>query len=69
MSGAPTLLAGTDAELRSAGRRAGHPRHDRSHANDLWIAAPAVHISARARPATAPQRRERALRRLGSGWA
>lgn len=34
------------AELRFACRRAGHPLHDRSHANDLWIAASAVHIGA-----------------------
>lgn len=36
----------TTAELRFACRRAGHPLHDRSHANDLWIAASAIHISA-----------------------
>jgi predicted nucleic acid-binding protein len=35
------------AELRHACRVAGHPLHDRSHANDLWIAASAVHIGAR----------------------
>lgn len=40
-----TLLT-TTAELRFACRRAGHPLHDRSHANDLWIAASAVHIGA-----------------------
>jgi predicted nucleic acid-binding protein len=34
------------AELRMACRQAGHPLHDRSHANDLWIAASAVHIGA-----------------------
>jgi hypothetical protein len=28
------------------GRLAGHPLHDRSHANGLWIAASAVHIDA-----------------------
>ncbi len=39
-------LLTTTAELRFACRRAGHPLHDRSHANDLWIAASAVHISA-----------------------
>ena len=35
------------AELRHACRMAGHPLHDRAHANDLWIAASAVHIGAR----------------------
>ncbi len=39
-------LLTTTAELRFACRRAGHPLHDRSHANDLWVAASAVHISA-----------------------
>ncbi len=39
-------LLTTTAELRFAFRRAGHPLHDRSHANDLWIAASAVHIGA-----------------------
>lgn len=34
------------AELRFACRRAGHPLHDRAHANDLWIAASALHIAA-----------------------
>ena len=34
------------AELRHACRRAGHP-HESSHANDLWIAATAIHIGAR----------------------
>jgi predicted nucleic acid-binding protein len=34
------------AELRFACRRAGHPLHDRAHANDLWIAATAFHIGA-----------------------
>jgi predicted nucleic acid-binding protein len=34
------------AELRMACRQAGHPLHDRSHADDLWIAASAVHIGA-----------------------
>jgi predicted nucleic acid-binding protein len=34
------------AELRYACRLAGHPLHDRSHANDLWIAASAIHIGA-----------------------
>jgi len=36
----------TLAELRFACRRAGHPLHDRAHANDLWIAASALHIGA-----------------------
>ncbi|MFN3220024.1 MAG: PIN domain-containing protein [Acidimicrobiales bacterium] len=40
-----TLLS-TIAELRYACRLAGHPLHDRSHANDLWIAASAIHIGA-----------------------
>lgn len=39
-------LLTTAAELRFACREAGHPLHDRSHANDLWIAASAVHIGA-----------------------
>ncbi len=34
------------AELRHACRVAGHPLHDRSHGNDLWIAASAIHIGA-----------------------
>ena len=34
------------AELRHDCRRVGHPLHNRSHANDLWIAASAVHIGA-----------------------
>lgn len=34
------------AELRFACRRAGHALHDRSHANDLWVAASAIHIGA-----------------------
>ncbi|MBI2711112.1 MAG: PIN domain-containing protein [Actinobacteria bacterium] len=34
----------TLAELRFACREAGHPPHDRAHANDLWIAATALHI-------------------------
>lgn len=34
------------AELRHACRTAGHPLADRSHANDLWIAASAIHIEA-----------------------
>jgi predicted nucleic acid-binding protein len=36
----------TLAELRFACRRAGHPLHDRAHANDLWVAASAIHIDA-----------------------
>jgi tRNA(fMet)-specific endonuclease VapC len=36
----------TLAELRFACRRAGHPLHDRAHANDLWIASSAIHIGA-----------------------
>lgn len=39
------LLTAT-AELRFACRRVGHPLHDPSHTNDLWIAASAVHIGA-----------------------
>lgn len=35
------------AELRHSCRMVGHPLHDRAHANDLWIAASAVHIGAR----------------------
>ena len=27
-------------------QRGGHPLHDRSHANDLWVAASAIHIGA-----------------------
>ena len=40
-----TLLT-VAAELRFACRHAGHPIHDRSHANDLWVAASAIHIGA-----------------------
>lgn len=36
----------TLAELRFACRGAGHPLHDRAHANDLWVAASALHIGA-----------------------
>lgn len=36
----------TLAELRFACRRAGHPLRDRTHANDLWVAASARHIGA-----------------------
>jgi predicted nucleic acid-binding protein len=39
-------LLSTAAELRYECRLAGHPLHDRSHANDLWIAASAIHIEA-----------------------
>ncbi len=39
-------LLTTTAELRFACRRVGHPLHDRSHTNDRWIAASAVHIGA-----------------------
>lgn len=39
-------LLSTIAGLRFACRRAGHPLHDRAHANDLWIAASALHIGA-----------------------
>lgn len=34
------------AELRYACRVAGHPLHQRNHANDLWVAASAIHIGA-----------------------
>lgn len=50
--GATTVVPVTDAllsaiaDLRFACRRAGHPLHERSHANDLWIAASALHIGA-----------------------
>lgn len=39
-------LLTTAAELRFACREAGHPLHDRVHANDLWVAASALHIGA-----------------------
>lgn len=39
-------LLSTVAELRYECRRAGHALHDPSHANDLWIAASAIHIEA-----------------------
>jgi len=39
-------LLTTAAELRFACRQAGHALHDRAHANDLWVAASAVHIGA-----------------------
>lgn len=34
------------ADLRFVCRQAGHPLHDRAHANDLWVAASALHIGA-----------------------
>lgn len=34
------------AELRHSCRSAGHPLHEPIHANDLWIAAAALHIGA-----------------------
>jgi len=39
-------LLTTIAELRLACRQLGHPLHARSHSNDLWIAASALHIGA-----------------------
>jgi predicted nucleic acid-binding protein len=39
-------LLWTIAELRLACRQTGHALHDRVHANDLWIAATAIHIGA-----------------------
>ena len=39
-------LITTVAELRAECRRVGHPLAEASHANDLWIAASAVHIDA-----------------------
>lgn len=39
-------LLTTAAELRFACREAGHPLHDRSHANDLWVAASTLHVGA-----------------------
>lgn len=39
-------LLTTAAELRHACRQVGHPLHEPVHANDLWIAASAVHIGA-----------------------
>lgn len=39
-------LLTTAADLRFACREAGHPLHDRHHANDLWVAVSAVHIGA-----------------------
>jgi predicted nucleic acid-binding protein len=40
------LAAVTVSELRYQCRLAGHPLHARSHANDHWIAASAIHIDA-----------------------
>lgn len=37
-------LLTTAAQLRFACRQAGHALHDRAHANDLWVAASALHI-------------------------
>ena len=34
------------AELRASCRQIGHPLADSAHANDLWIAASAIHIDA-----------------------
>lgn len=39
-------LLSTVAALRYECRLAGHSLHDPSHANDLWIAASAIHIEA-----------------------
>ena len=39
-------LLTTAAELRHGCRQAGHALHEPVHANDLWIAASAVHIGA-----------------------
>lgn len=39
------LLTGA-AELRLACRNTGHPLHEQSHTNDLWIAASAIHVGA-----------------------
>jgi tRNA(fMet)-specific endonuclease VapC len=40
-----SLLTGV-AELRHGCRQVGHPLHERSHANDLWIAASTIHVGA-----------------------
>jgi predicted nucleic acid-binding protein len=51
-SAATTVVPVTDqylttvAQLRAACRHAGHPLADRTHSNDLWIAATAIHINA-----------------------
>ena len=34
------------AQLRHACRGVGHPLHAPAHANDLWVAASAIHIAA-----------------------
>jgi tRNA(fMet)-specific endonuclease VapC len=39
-------LLTTTAELRHTCRQVGHALHEPVHANDLWIAASAVHIRA-----------------------
>lgn len=39
-------LLATIAELRFACRATGHPLHEHAHANDLWIAASALHLGA-----------------------
>jgi predicted nucleic acid-binding protein len=39
-------LLNTTAELRHACRQVGHALHEPVHANDLWIAASALHIGA-----------------------
>lgn len=39
-------LLTTTAQLRHACRQVGHALHEPVHANDLWIAASAVHIGA-----------------------
>jgi hypothetical protein len=51
----------TLAELRFACRRAGHPLHDRAHANDLWIATSALHerLLAEGNPVGPPDRAAR----------
>lgn len=40
------LLITAAAALRHSCRRAGHALHEPVHANDLWIAASAIHIGA-----------------------
>jgi len=48
MAGQQIFLASvTVAELRHACRLAGRALHEPVHANDLWIAASAIHIEAR----------------------
>lgn len=41
-----TLCSPPIAQIRHSCRLGGHPLHDRSHANDLWIAASAIQIDA-----------------------